>query len=111
MGPTGGHRFVAKGGSAMQLRLGLTARATTDLDLLFRGNARAWLDHFDGALLEGAWNGFDAHRKNEPEEIKVPGMYFRPQRFDVSFNTPAKRSRPFESSWPSTGCRVRVTMT
>ena len=32
----GGHLFVAKGGSAMQLRLGLTARATTDLDLLFQ---------------------------------------------------------------------------
>ena len=89
-GTDGGHLFVAKGGSAMQLRLGLTARATTDLDLLFRGNARAWLDHFDGALLEGAWNGFDVHRKNEPEEIKVPGMHYRPQRFDVQLQYAGK---------------------
>ena len=79
----GGHLFVAKGGSAMQLRLGLTARATTDLDLLFRGNVNAWLDQFDEALREGPWNGFDARRKNEPEEIMVPGMLYRPQRFDV----------------------------
>ncbi len=89
-GTDGGHLFVAKGGSAMQLRLGLTARATTDLDLLFRGSARAWLDHFDGALLEGAWNGFDAHRKNEPEEIKVPGVRYRPQRFDVQLQYAGK---------------------
>lgn len=89
-GIDGGHLFVAKGGSAMQLRLGLTARATTDLDLLFRGNVRTWLDHFDEALLEGPWNGFDARRKNVPEEIKVPGMRYRPQRFDVQLQYAGK---------------------
>jgi Nucleotidyl transferase AbiEii toxin, Type IV TA system len=29
----GGHLFVVKGGTAMQLRLGIQARATTDLDV------------------------------------------------------------------------------
>ena len=86
----GGHLFVAKGGSAMQLRLGLTARVTTDLDLLFRGNVNAWLDDFDTALLEGPWNDFDARRKNEPEEIMVPGMMYRPQRFDVQLQYAGK---------------------
>jgi hypothetical protein len=65
----GAHLFVAKGGSAMQLRLGMTARTTTDLDFLFRGGAHTWLDRFDVALREGPWNGFDAQRKTEPEEI------------------------------------------
>ena len=86
----GGHLFVAKGGSAMQLRLGLTARATTDLDLLFRGNVNAWLDQFDTALLEGPWNGFDGQRKNDPEEILVPGMLYRPKRFDVQLQYAGK---------------------
>lgn len=74
----------------MQLRLGLTARATTDLDLLFCGDARTWLDNFDAALQEGSWNGFDGRRKNEPEPIKVPGMRYRPQRFDVQLQYAGK---------------------
>jgi Nucleotidyl transferase AbiEii toxin, Type IV TA system len=86
----GAHLFVAKGGSAMQLRLGLSARATTDLDFLFRGSALSWLDHFDAALHEGPWNGFDARRKGEPEEIQVPGMQYKPQRFDVQLQYKGK---------------------
>jgi Nucleotidyl transferase AbiEii toxin, Type IV TA system len=35
----GGHLFVVKGGTAMQLRLGIQARATTDLDVVFRGGS------------------------------------------------------------------------
>lgn len=80
------HLFVAKGGSSMQLRLGLTARATTDLDLLFRGHATEWLSHFDAALNAGSWNGFDARRKNEPTEIAVEGAAYKPWRFDVALS-------------------------
>lgn len=35
----GGHLFIVKGGTAMQLRLGIRARATTDLDVVFAGRA------------------------------------------------------------------------
>jgi Nucleotidyl transferase AbiEii toxin, Type IV TA system len=79
----GGYLFVTKGGSAMQMRLGLTARATTDLDFLFRGGASEWLDHLDDALLGGAWNGFDVHRKNEPIEIEVLGLRYKPWRMNL----------------------------
>ena len=78
----------------MQMRLGPTARATTDLDLLFRGHATTWLDHFDNATLAGPWNQFDVRRKNEPEEIMVPGMQYRPWRFDVQLQY---GGRPFSS--------------
>jgi Nucleotidyl transferase AbiEii toxin, Type IV TA system len=79
----GGNLFVTKGGSAMQMRLGLVARATTDLDFLFRGGASQWLDHLDEALLGGGWNGFDVHRKNEPTEIEVPGLRYKPWRLNL----------------------------
>ena len=79
----GGHLFIAKGGSAMQMRLGLTARATTDLDFLFRGGATQWLDRLDEALLAGPWNSFDVHRKNQPTEINVPGLRYKPWRMNL----------------------------
>jgi nucleotidyltransferase AbiEii toxin of type IV toxin-antitoxin system len=37
----GAHLFIVKGGTAMQLRLGIHARATTDLDVVFRGRTVA----------------------------------------------------------------------
>lgn len=67
----------------MQMRLGLTARATTDLDFLFRGGASQWLDQFDEALLAGDWNGFEVRRKNLPTEIEVPGVLYKPWRVNV----------------------------
>jgi len=45
----GGHLFIVKGGTAMQLRLGIEARATTDLDVAFRGRFDDWLARFDTA--------------------------------------------------------------
>jgi hypothetical protein len=45
----GGHLFIVKGGTAMQLRLGIAARATTDLDVAFRGRFDDWLTRFDTA--------------------------------------------------------------
>jgi hypothetical protein len=64
----------------MQLRLGIIARATTDLDLLFRGRAADWLEPFDAALLSGSWNGFEARRKNDPVEIAVEEVTYPPIR-------------------------------
>jgi hypothetical protein len=90
----GGHLFVTKGGSAMQMRLGLTARATTDLDFLFRGGASQWLDQFDKALLAGAWNDFDVRRKTVPTEIEVPGVLYKPWRVNLQL---AYKGKPFST--------------
>jgi len=45
----GGHLFIVKGSPAMQLRLGISARATTDLDVAFRGHFDDWLARIDQA--------------------------------------------------------------
>ncbi|MBK5222948.1 MAG: nucleotidyl transferase AbiEii/AbiGii toxin family protein [Acidimicrobiia bacterium] len=64
--PDGGHLFVVKGGTAMQLRLGIRARATTDLDIVFAGRVEEWLTRFDAATMDRSWNGFTVTRKAPP---------------------------------------------
>lgn len=76
----GDHLFIVKGGTAMQLRLGIGARATTDLDVTFRGAAEQWLDRFDQATANRQWSGFTIGRKGPPVEIDVPGLHYRPWR-------------------------------
>jgi hypothetical protein len=76
----GGHLFIVKGGTAMQLRLGIQARATTDLDVVFAGRVEDWLDRFDAATADREWNGFTVTRKAEPTQIEVPGLGYRPWR-------------------------------
>lgn len=60
--------FVLKGGAAMELRLGLDARASKDLDAAFRRRAEDMLDALDRALAED-WGGFQL-RRTEPEAIR-----------------------------------------
>jgi len=77
-----GPRFLVKGGSALELRLGLgRSRTSKDLDGVFRGD---FDDFFDSALaaLRIGWAGFTG-RPTQPEEIDVPGMPVRPRRFAV----------------------------
>lgn len=76
----GGHLFIVKGGTAMQLRIGVHARATTDLDMIFRGRLEQWLERFDEATANQTWNGFTVARKGPPVEIDVPGLGYRPWR-------------------------------
>lgn len=76
----GGHLFIVKGGIAMQLRLGIQARATTDLDVVFAGRVEDWLDRFDTATVDREWNGFTVTRKSEPTQIDVPGLGYQPWR-------------------------------
>lgn len=76
----GGHLFVVKGGTAMQLRLGIRARATTDLDVTFRGAAKTWLAAFDEATADRTWEGFTVVRKGLPVQIEVDGLAYRPWR-------------------------------
>jgi Nucleotidyl transferase AbiEii toxin, Type IV TA system len=76
----GRHLFIVKGGTAMQLRLGIEARATTDLDVAFRGRFDDWLAPFDGATNGSTWNGFTVARKSEPMPIEIPGSGYTPWR-------------------------------
>lgn len=86
-----GPRFLVKGGSAIELRLGLgRSRTSKDLDGVFRGE---FVDFFAGAqaALRAGWAGFTG-RATEPEEIHVPGMPVRPRRFAVKLDY---QGRPF----------------
>jgi hypothetical protein len=76
----GAHLFIVKGGTAMQMRFGIEARATTDLDVVFRGRLEQWLDLFDQALVNRIWNGFAVTRKTNPVQIEVTGLGYRPWR-------------------------------
>jgi Nucleotidyl transferase AbiEii toxin, Type IV TA system len=77
----GGHLFIVKGGTAMQLRLGISARATTNLDVAFRGHFDEWLERFDAATADTTWSGFTVTRKSEPTPIDIPGLgYYTPWR-------------------------------
>lgn len=78
--PDGGHLFIVKGGTAMQLRLGVRARATTDLDVVFAGRVEEWLARFDAATVERTWNGFTVTRKAPPTQIEVNTEGYRPWR-------------------------------
>ena len=44
--------FLLKGGSYLELKLGLESRATSDVDLLFRGIFDDFVDPLDAALAE-----------------------------------------------------------
>jgi hypothetical protein len=63
--------FLIKGGVMIELRLGLRARATKDLDAVFRAQFDAWLDQLDDAISRPV-GGFTLAR-TEPEEIKQTG--------------------------------------
>jgi hypothetical protein len=60
--------FTLKGGAAMELRLGITARASKDYDAAFRDRAEHLLDALDQALAED-WGYFQL-RRTEPEPIR-----------------------------------------
>ena len=77
-----GPRFLVTGGSALELRLGLSrSRTSKDLDGVFRGDFDDFFTASQVALRSG-WAGFTG-RATEPEEILVPGMPVRPRRFLV----------------------------
>jgi hypothetical protein len=60
--------FTLKGGAAMELRLGVSARASKDYDAAFRARADDMLDALDRALAED-WHGFQLQH-TEPELIR-----------------------------------------
>jgi hypothetical protein len=59
--------FLLKGGLAMEMRLRLRARVTTDYDAAFRARAEEVMDLLDEGLAQ-AWNNFEISR-DAPEKI------------------------------------------
>ena len=64
--------FLVKGGVSIELRLGLRARATKDVDLVFRGDADEMLDALEEAF-EQPYAGFAIRRKGAVEDIRDTG--------------------------------------
>jgi hypothetical protein len=60
--------FTLKGGAAIELRLGISARASKDYDAAYRARAEDMLDALDLALAED-WGGFQLQR-TEPQTIR-----------------------------------------
>jgi hypothetical protein len=71
------HGLLLKGGVAMELRLGIKARTTKDVDFVFHGPLDALIDDLDEALTE-PYSGF-AFERGEPTQIRDTDSY----RFDV----------------------------
>jgi Nucleotidyl transferase AbiEii toxin, Type IV TA system len=59
--------FPIKGGVMIELRAGLRARATRDLDVIFQADFRAWLDRLDQAIRMPV--GDFAITRTEPERV------------------------------------------
>lgn len=60
--------FLVKGGVSMELRLKMRARATKDLDTVYRGTFESWLDSLDEALGEEI-DDF-TYSRDEPFQIR-----------------------------------------
>lgn len=69
--------FVLKGGAALELRLGLRARATKDFDTVYRHLMEGMLDRLDEALRHG--HGDFTATRSKPEKIAETGA----QRLDI----------------------------
>jgi hypothetical protein len=63
--------FLVKAGAYLELRLGMNARSTKDIDTLFRGDFALFIEKLDEALAE-PFAGITLSR-TEPEPIEVPG--------------------------------------
>lgn len=77
--------FVLKGGVAMELRLGLEARATKDLDTVFRESMDVMLGRLDGALQAGV--GDFTFERSEAETIGETNS----QRVDIRLSYRGRR--------------------
>lgn len=77
----GGARFLLKGGAWLELRLGLHARATADIDVLFRGDFDDFLDTLDDALA-APWGALELQR-GQIDTIDRAQRLVKPRRFDI----------------------------
>ena len=74
--------FLLKGGTMLQHRLGLTARATSDVDGLIRGDIARFVIALDDMLVQ-SWGPFTMTR-SEVEVIDTPTRVVKPRRLTVS---------------------------
>jgi len=95
--------FLVKGGVYMEFHLGMKARATTDVDTVFRGRVAEFEQRLDEALAL-PWGPFDLVR-TEIELIKAPKLV-RPRRFWVKLMAKGRvwRRVKVEVSFPEGGC-------
>lgn len=99
-----GAEFLVKGGVAIELRLGLRARATKDLDMTFRGDRDQLIAALDAALAE-PYNNFSFER-GEVEDIAAT----RSCRLEVkvAFNGRSWATAQLEISPPDTRASAEV---
>lgn len=86
----GVERIGFKGGSALELRFGLEARASKDLDAAFRGELSEALDQIEQAL-ETGWNNFTGVL-DDTEDIVRAGITPPPKRMKIKLRY---KGRPF----------------
>lgn len=79
---TGTPSFLLKGGTMLQHRLGLTARATSDIDGLIRGDITRFVVALDDVLAQ-SWEPFTMTR-SEVEVVDTPTRVVKPRRLTVS---------------------------
>lgn len=77
----GNSKFALKGGTLLQHRLGLAARATRDLDGIVRGDIDEFIKDFDASLDED-W-GVISFQRSEVELIETPSKIVKPRRFEL----------------------------
>lgn len=88
----GACRFSLKGGTLLQHVLGLSSRATRDIDGIVRGDLDDFLARMDEQFLMGSWGPFEFSR-SEINEIRVPGKAACPRSFEVVVSLRSKTWR------------------
>jgi hypothetical protein len=80
--------FLLKGGSYLELKLGLESRATSDVDLLFRGIFDDFVDPLDAALAE-PWGELELSRSTI-KNIERARRLVKPRRFSIQMSLRGK---------------------
>ncbi|WP_419707944.1 nucleotidyl transferase AbiEii/AbiGii toxin family protein [Promicromonospora sp. NFX87] len=88
---TGTPSFLLKGGTLLQHRLGQSARATSDVDGLVRGDIDDFLSALDDAL-EEPWGPLEMSR-SEIEIIQTPTRIIAPRRLNIYADIRGQRWR------------------
>ena len=82
LGSDGQSRFLMKGGTLLQHRLGDTARSTRDLDGMVRGDLDDFISSLD-VVLQEQWGPLHLVR-GEVEIIETPAKIVKPRVFTIS---------------------------
>jgi Nucleotidyl transferase AbiEii toxin, Type IV TA system len=95
--PDAGPRFLIKGGVAMELRLGMGARATKDFDVVFRGPIEGLLKSLDEAFAE-PYAGFQFRRSGQP--VYIGETSTQRQNIKISFHGRGWQTLTVEAARP-----------